>query len=121
MNGVEAGEDACAPRVWRRDKRRVLIYDVESMRILVVEDEQNVAAFIKQGLTEEGYVVDAVGDGELALSYAQTYDYDLILLDVLLPKMDGRQVALALRQRGIQRADRHADGPGRRRRPRGRA
>lgn len=70
------------------------------MRILVVEDEQNVAAFIKQGLTEEGYVVDAVGDGELALSYAQTYDYDLILLDVLLPKMDGRQVALTLRQRG---------------------
>ena len=71
------------------------------MRILVVEDEQNVSAFIKQGLTEEGYVVDAVADGELALSYAQTYEYDLILLDVLLPKMDGRQVALTLRRRGF--------------------
>ena len=72
------------------------------MRILVVEDEQNVAAFIEQGLTEEGYAVDAVADGELALAYAETYDYDLILLDVLLPKMDGRQVARTLRQRGVQ-------------------
>jgi DNA-binding response OmpR family regulator len=71
------------------------------MHILVVEDEKNVAAFIEQGLTEEGYAVDAVADGELALEYAQTYEYDLIVLDVLLPKMDGRQVARALRQRGI--------------------
>jgi len=71
------------------------------MRILVVEDEQNVSAFIEQGLTEEGYVVDVVADGELALDYAQTYEYDLILLDVLLPKMDGRQVARTLRERGI--------------------
>lgn len=72
------------------------------MRILVVEDEQNVAAFIEQGLTEEGYTVDVAVDGELALDYAQTYDYDMILLDVLLPKMDGRQVARTLRQRGVQ-------------------
>jgi len=72
------------------------------MRILVVEDEQNVAAFIEQGLTEEGYTVDVAVDGELALDYAQTYDYDMILLDVLLPKIDGRQVARTLRQRGVQ-------------------
>ncbi len=71
------------------------------MRILVVEDEQNVSAFIKQGLTEEGYLVDVVADGELALSYAQSNAYDLILLDVLLPKMDGRQVARSLRQGGF--------------------
>lgn len=71
------------------------------MRILLVEDEENVAAFIQQGLTEEGFAVDAVGDGEIALDFAQTYEYDLILLDVLLPKMDGRQVSRALRQRGI--------------------
>ena len=71
------------------------------MRILVVEDERNVSAFIVQGLTEEGYVVDAVADGELALDFAQTYEYDLILLDVLLPKMDGREVARTLRRRGI--------------------
>lgn len=71
------------------------------MRILVVEDEKNVADFIRQGLTEEGYVVDVAGDGELGLDFAQTYTYDLILLDVLLPKVDGRKVARTLRQRGI--------------------
>lgn len=70
------------------------------MRILVAEDEVNVAAFIKQGLTEEGFAVDAVADGELALEYAQTFVYDLILLDVLLPKLDGREVARTLRRRG---------------------
>ncbi len=72
------------------------------MRILVVEDEKNVAAFIEQGLVEEGYTVDVATDGELALDFAQTYEYDLILLDVLLPKMDGKQVARILRQRGLQ-------------------
>ncbi len=71
------------------------------MRILLVEDEQNVAAFIEQGLREEGYVVDTSADGELALDFAQTYEYDLILLDVLLPKIDGREVARRLRRRGI--------------------
>ena len=71
------------------------------MRILVVEDEKNVADFIRQGLTEEGYVVDVASDGELGLDFAQTYTYDLILLDVLLPKVDGRKVARTLRQRGI--------------------
>ncbi len=72
------------------------------MRILVVEDEKNVANFIVEGLKEEGYVVDAADDGELALDYAQTYEYDLIVLDVLLPKMDGREVAHTLRRRGFQ-------------------
>ena len=71
------------------------------MRILVVEDEKNVGAFIEQGLTEEGDVVDAVADGALALDYAANYQYDLILLDVLLPGVDGRQVARTLRQRGV--------------------
>ncbi|MCB9139982.1 MAG: response regulator transcription factor [Caldilineaceae bacterium] len=71
------------------------------MRILVVEDEENVANFIRQGLAEEGYVVDTATDGELALDYAQTYTYDLILLDVLLPKVDGRDVARTLRRRGL--------------------
>lgn len=71
------------------------------MRILLVEDEENVSAFIQQGLSEEGFAIDVVADGETALDFAQTYEYDLILLDVLLPKMDGRQVARILRQRGI--------------------
>ena len=70
------------------------------MRILVVEDEPNVVDFIEKGLKEEGYVVDVAADGELALDFAQTYPYDLIILDVLLPKLDGRQVARTLRTRG---------------------
>ncbi len=68
------------------------------MRILVVEDEPNVAAFIVQGLREEGYLVDAVVDGEQALDFARSADYDLILLDVLLPKVSGLQVARTLRE-----------------------
>lgn len=71
------------------------------MRILIVEDEPNVVNFIEQGLKEEGYVVDVATDGELALDFARTYPYDLIILDILLPKVDGRQVARTLRTRGI--------------------
>lgn len=71
------------------------------MRILVVEDELNVVDFIAQGLKEEGYVVDVATDGELALDFAQTYPYDLIILDILLPKLDGRQVARNLRTQGL--------------------
>jgi len=70
------------------------------MRILVVEDEANVIDFIEQGLKEEGYIVDVATDGELALEFAQTYPYDLIILDILLPKLDGRRVAQTLRSRG---------------------
>jgi DNA-binding response OmpR family regulator len=72
------------------------------MRILIVEDEPNVLAFIEQGLKEEGYAVDAAADGELALDFAQTYPYDIIILDVLLPKVDGRRVAQTLRAQGIR-------------------
>ena len=71
------------------------------MRILVVEDEPNLINFIEQGLKEEGHAVDVATDGELALDFAQTYPYDLIILDILLPKLDGRQVARTLRARGI--------------------
>jgi DNA-binding response OmpR family regulator len=72
------------------------------MRILIVEDEPNVLAFIEQGLKEEGYAVDTATDGELALDFAQTYPYDIIILDVLLPKADGRRVAQTLRAQGIR-------------------
>lgn len=59
------------------------------MRILVVEDERKVASFIRKGLKEEGYAVDVAEDGEKGDFLAATNDYDLILLDVLLPKIDG--------------------------------
>ena len=71
------------------------------MRILVVEDEPNVIDFVARGLKEEGYVVDVATDGELALDFARTYPYDLIILDILLPKLGGRQVAQRLRTQGL--------------------
>jgi len=67
------------------------------MRILVVEDERRVTAFIKRGLEEEGYAVDVAYDGEEALDWAAMVDYDLIVLDVLLPKKDGLEVCRTLR------------------------
>src|SRR5262245_16743428 len=68
------------------------------MRILVVEDEKKVASFIKKGLEEEGYAVDAASDGEEGLALALECVHDLILLDIRLPKMDGLQVLQALRR-----------------------
>lgn len=70
------------------------------MRILVVEDDRKVAGFIEQGLREEGYAVDIAPDGEAATLSAHVYDYDIILLDVVLPKKTGFQVATELRREG---------------------
>lgn len=70
------------------------------MRILVVEDERRIAVFIKRGLEEEHYAVDVAYDGEEALDWADVVDYDLIVLDVLLPKKDGIQVCRELRAQG---------------------
>ena len=70
------------------------------MRILVVEDDRKVAGFIEQGLREEGYAVDIAPDGEAATMSAHVYDYDIILLDVVLPKKNGFQVATELRREG---------------------
>lgn len=70
------------------------------MKILVVEDERKVASFIKQGLEEEGHTVDIASDGEQAGMMAHVYDYDAILLDVILPKKNGFQIAAELRREG---------------------
>ncbi len=70
------------------------------MRILVVEDDRKVAGFIEQGLREEGYAVDVAVDGEAATLSAHVHDYDIILLDVVLPKKNGFQVATELRREG---------------------
>ena len=65
-----------------------------------MEDDLRVAANVRTGLEREGFAVDAAGDGEEALAAAQTIDYDAIVLDVMLPGMDGIQVSRALRQAG---------------------
>jgi DNA-binding response OmpR family regulator len=70
------------------------------MKVLVVEDDRKVAGFIEQGLKEEGYIVDVAPDGEEATMLAHVYEYDVILLDVVLPKKNGYQVAMELRREG---------------------
>jgi heavy metal response regulator len=70
------------------------------MRILVVEDEKKVASFIKRGLEEEHFSVDMAYDGEEGLHMAETHPYDLILMDLMLPKMDGLSVIKELRKKG---------------------
>ncbi len=69
------------------------------MRILVIEDEKKIADFVKRGLKEEGYAVDVAYDGEQGLFLATTNDYDLILLDLMLPKMDGMAVCRTLKEK----------------------
>jgi DNA-binding response OmpR family regulator len=70
------------------------------MRILVVEDDRKVAGFIEQGLKEEGHAVDVAPDGDEATMLAHVYEYDVILLDIVLPKNNGFQVAGELRREG---------------------
>lgn len=72
------------------------------MRVLVVEDDANVARFLRQALEEEGHAVDTADDGVEAGNLAHLNPYDLILLDVQLPKMDGLQLAAELRRSGLQ-------------------
>jgi DNA-binding response OmpR family regulator len=71
------------------------------MRVLVVEDEARIAGFIKKGLEEESYAVDVVGDGPAALDWVAGTCYDLILLDVMLPGLNGFEVCRLLRDRGV--------------------
>jgi heavy metal response regulator len=71
------------------------------MRVLVVEDERRLSGIIKRGLIEEGYAVDAVYDGEEAQYMAETTTYDIIILDIMLPKKDGIAVCKDLRAKKI--------------------
>lgn len=70
------------------------------MRILVVEDEPGIANFVRQGLTEAGYAVDLAWDGREGLDYALVADYDVLVLDIMLPRMDGLELLRELRQLG---------------------
>src|SRR5438045_9747880 len=72
---------------------------MDAMRILVVEDEKKVASFIKKGLQQEGYAADTVHDGTEAIQNATAFDYDLIVLDLMLPKTSGLDVLREVRAR----------------------
>lgn len=72
------------------------------MKILIIEDEQKTGDYLKQGLSESGFVTDLARDGIDGMHLAMTDDYDLVVLDVMLPGIDGWQVLKGIRQNGKQ-------------------
>jgi DNA-binding response OmpR family regulator len=72
------------------------------MRILLVEDEKGVANFIKKGLEEERYTIDHGVDAEEGLSFVSVNEYDMIILDIMLPNMSGIELCREIRRKGIQ-------------------
>lgn len=70
------------------------------MKILVVEDDKTINNFVSRGLKEEGHVVSSVLDGKSGLDLASSGDFDFMILDIMLPKMDGLNVCRTLRQQG---------------------
>lgn len=71
------------------------------MRLLLVEDDHRIASYVKRGLEEDGYAVDVAYDGSDGLDWAQSAPYDLFILDVMLPGLDGFSLCRALRRQGI--------------------
>jgi DNA-binding response OmpR family regulator len=71
------------------------------MRVLLVEDEPRIADFVRRGLTEEGHAVDVAADGEEAVDWPAVADFDVIILDVMLPIRDGFDVCRTLRAQGV--------------------
>lgn len=71
------------------------------MRILIVEDEKKVAGFVRKGLEEETYAVDVAYDGEEGFHLASMNQYDMIILDLMLPKMEGLEVLTRLRDKKV--------------------
>lgn len=72
------------------------------MRVLLVEDEPGIAQFVSQGLTEAGYAVDVATDGQSGWDYAAAAEYDVIVLDIMLPELDGLQLLRRLRSEQIK-------------------
>lgn len=68
------------------------------MRILLVEDEKKVSNFVSRGLAAERFAVDVAGDGQAGFELVSTYDYDLLILDLMLPIMDGRELLRRVRR-----------------------
>ena len=69
------------------------------MRILLVEDEPKVAGFVQRGLAAERYAVDVSGDGQEGWELAEAYPYDLIILDLMLPKLEGKEILQRIRKK----------------------
>ena len=71
------------------------------MRVVVAEDDEALRSVLVRGLTESGYVVDAVPDGEAAMAYLATYEYEVVVLDWRMPRMTGFDVLAAMKTRKI--------------------
>ncbi|HUX12439.1 MAG TPA: response regulator transcription factor [Spirochaetia bacterium] len=71
------------------------------MRALIVEDEPGIADFVRRGLTEAGYAVDVAKTGPSGLDNALSYEYDVVVLDIMLPGMDGIEMLRKMRKKGI--------------------
>src|ERR1051325_6615017 len=74
---------------------------LQPMRVLVVEDDAKIASFVVRGLKQAGYAVDHAPDGETGLALAESTDYDPLIVDVMLPKLDG--ISLVKRLRAARR------------------
>lgn len=79
-----------------------LHYNVLSMQILIVEDEEKILKFLRRGLIEEHYAVDIAKDGEEALYKTDINEYDLLILDLMIPKLDGLSVCRKVRERNTK-------------------
>ncbi len=80
----------------------MMSYIVKNMRILVVEDERKVAEFVARGLRDQRFAVDVVSDGQTGWEMASTCDYDLVVLDLMLPGLSGLEILKRIRRRGSQ-------------------
>src|SRR6478609_1637677 len=74
---------------------------VQAMRLLIVEDEVKMAALLRRGLIEDGHLVEIAGDGETAVAMARASEYDAIVLDVALPRLDGFSACRRIREAGV--------------------
>lgn len=72
------------------------------MKLLIVEDDEGVMTFIKKGLSESGYIVDCAYDGEEGIFFATTQSYNLIILDIMLPKANGFEILQTIRGKNIK-------------------
>ena len=80
----------------------ILYYIIVTMKVLVVEDEVKVSNFIMRGLEEEGYTVEAVEDGKRGLDLIRSKAYDIVLLDLMIPELDGLEVLKEMRRDEIE-------------------
>jgi DNA-binding response OmpR family regulator len=77
-------------------------HSLEDMRILVVEDERKVAEFVARGLRDQRFAVDVISDGQTGWEMASTCDYDLVILDLMLPGLSGLEILKRIRRSGSQ-------------------